>query len=168
MEDYFAETTIRIEPEDGGQPTTLIMRPLKVKEIPSLLRLEAVADRDAAGGDLSSFADFIELVDGTVDGDVKALHRDALDGIIKTFDDLNFPEGVKRKPGDAKKFEEKEFARMVEYLIAQGHAFSEIEEYTLPRFRLFVELAGERLSGKPRKKVDPLEALKGLGIPVRG
>ena len=167
MDGYFAEKTIRIESEGEDDPVTLVMRPLKVKEIPLLLRLEAVANRDVS--DLSSFADFIDLVDGTVDGDITVLPREALDGIIKTFDELNFPERMKRKPATPakEKFDEKEFARMVEYLVAQGHAFSEIEEYTLPRFRLFVELAIERLSGKPKKRVEPLEALRGLGIPVK-
>jgi len=166
MEHYFSETTIRIAPE-SGEEITLIMRPLKVKELPDLLRLEARAASGDGEATIAGFADFIDLVDGTVDGDIKALPTEALDGIIKAFDGLNFPAGAKKGKASKKPFDEKEFARSIEFLISQGHAFSEIEEYTLPRFRLFVDLAIERLTAKPKKKVDPMEALAGLGIPMR-
>ena len=172
MGEYFAETVIRLEIAGRSKDEAVLvlrMRPLKVKEIPLLLRL-AGASR-ATAGDLAGFVEFIDLLAGTVDGEIKGLHRDALDGLIGAFEKLNFPKGVEKpsapdKP--PKPFDEKEFARQIEFLIHQGHSFSEIEDYTLPRLRLFVELATERLTGKIKKKVNPLDALRGLGIPVRG
>lgn len=154
---------------------TRVMRPLKVGELPEFFRLLRSYDRAAEEGEVplliaegESFSVFVDLIDRIVEGGIKDLPDGLLPGIIEAFNALNFPKGkIKKKGSTNPDPDEKEFARMVDTFISQGHLFSEIKEYTLPQMSMFADVMAERLSGKKKIKVDPLTALTKLGIPLK-
>lgn len=153
---FFPETIIRLNDND-----VRIMRPLKIRDMPRILRIK-------------SQEDWIEIIQSSVDRGVRDLPFTVLPKLIDVFMKLNFPElspcpcirGTEKDGGSAA---QRDFMRSLEFMIAQGHVYSEMLEYDLPQFRLFVEAAIERLTGEKTKtkKMDTREALKKLGIPIR-
>ena len=150
------------------------MRPLKVGELPAYLRLmrrfagaAKVSDEEFLKVKVESLEEYIGIIATTVDGDISGFPEEALPQLEAPFEELNFPKVKQGKGATPEDIGDRELARTFEILISQGHAFSEIQGYTLPQFRMFCELAYERLSGKIKKKEDPLSVLKKFGIPVK-
>ncbi|WKZ15431.1 MAG: hypothetical protein QY317_16165 [Candidatus Jettenia caeni] len=169
MDDFFQNCTICIDINYGdasqGHLHKLTMRPLKVRELPLFLKY---LDKTKKGHD--AVLDLIDIISLVVDKPLKDLPSLALSSIVTVFMELNFPEKDKqigsRKNTD-KVIEEGQFARMIDFLISQGHHYQDILDYTLPQFKQFTNTAIERLTGKRIEKKEPIDALTHLGIPIR-
>lgn len=172
MDTFFTEQIIHIDLE-GADRVTFTMRPLKIRELPGYLRcLKKTRNYPPLEGDKGGgIPELIDIIAVTVDKSLYDLPAAALSHIIDVFLDLNFHEGKEEKIRDQKSeirnLEDGDFARMLDFLITRGHCYADILEYTLPQFRQFIEAAVERLTGVKKKKKEPLEALLGLGIPIR-
>ena len=161
MEDFFCEGKIvRIE-TDYGETVERYMRFLKVKEIPEFFRIDAIKDS------LIRTDAFINMLDQKVEGEIDSLPSDALRDV---FIDINFgkAEPGKKKTNDIINITNN-LVSSFDFLISQGHSFSAIMEYTLPRYRYLQEAACTRMFGKKEKPkvMDPLAAFRKLGIPIK-
>ena len=120
-------------------------------------------------GEMKILPALIDLVAQTIDREIESLPSDALNKIIDTFMELNFgkrEQGAKKTKGTTDDTDE--LAIAFDFLIIQGHSFSDILEYTLPQLRIFQKVACDRLLGKKDpKKMDPLDAFKKLGFPIK-
>ncbi len=172
MRRFFAEKKIRVEYEaagaPAGKPQVVFMRPLKINELPRLMRfIERWKAGGVPAGDIAP-ADFLELISivgATVEG-VNDLPFAVFAALVEVFYDFNFP-----KPDpDVVVPEDGWFARLLDSLVSLGHRHAEIMEYTLPQFGGYIDSAVERLGrqagNEKRQKVDPFDALAALGVPV--
>ena len=187
MNTFFTERIIHIDLE-GAERVTLTMRPLKIRELPGYLRcLKRLETNNSHSRATSLVAlhgrcperiipELIDIIAVTVDKSLYNLPSVALSHIIDVFMDLNFPESRdvpagrlyrQNQKSKIRNLEDGAFAMMLDFLISQGHRYADILEYTLPQFRQFIEASVERLTGIKKKKKEPLEALLGLGIPIR-
>lgn len=164
---FFNEQAVVIEIQNGEQ-LRFYMRPLKVREIGLTCR---VAEMQQSGASEAEYLPYlIKLVEGTVDIDIDGFPLTILDKIIEVFLNFNFPED--KKPGATKTKKKgrevpapSKLAIAFDFLINQGHNFSDILEYTLPQVQLFQQVAVERLTGV--KRVDPVAALTGAGVVLK-
>lgn len=171
MEDFFSEKILSVEDEDG-EIVELKMRPLKVKEFPQIFRISAMQEKEGAAGEngeMKILPFLIDLVAQTIDKDIEKLPSDALNEIISEFIELNFGKEEQGKKEIKNTINDTdELAISFDFLIIQGHSFSDILNYTLPQLRIFQKVACDRLLGKKTpKKMDPLEAFRKLGIPIK-
>lgn len=168
MQEFFAEKQIEIT-GDSGKAITFYMRPLIVDELPKLFRIkEMQAQRKHA------FGNVLDLVGSTIDIEIDDLPCEALEGLIDTFIKFNFgkPETGKTPPAGTKKARQEvtmsDCAMVMEAMINQGHALSEIKKYTLPQFMAIQDAIANRLSGNTKKsKPKSLQdAFADFGIPA--
>lgn len=158
MEDLFDDGKIvKIETE-YGIGVKLYMRYLKVKELPEFFRIAVISDVS------KRIAYYINMIESKVDEPIDYLSSDAL---FTVFENMNFsqPEdqGYGGEQGEIDNV--KNFDITFDFLISQGHRFSDILEYTVPRYRYLLEAASNRVFGK-KKKPDPLAFFSKMGIPV--
>ncbi len=100
-----------------------------------------------------------------------------MEELIDTFIEFNFGKSKtdKTPPGGAKKARQEvtmsDCAMVMEAMINQGHALSEIKKYTLPQFMAIQDAIANRLSGNTKKtKSKPKslqDAFADFGIPTR-
>ncbi len=160
MEDLFSEGKV-VRIETGGETVERYMRFLKVKDLPEFFSIDEIDD------DVEKLAAFIELIERKTEGEIDSLASDA---VFNAFINLNFG---KAEPGEKKISGETDMtnnlASAFDFLISQGHSFSAITEYTVPRYRYLMEAACTRLFDKPEKpkKMDPLDAFRKLGFPIK-
>lgn len=163
MEDLFSEgKVVRIETDgENGEAAERYMRFLKVKDLPEFFSIDEIED------EVEKLAAFIRMIEQRTEGELDSLPSDT---VFDAFINLNFG---KAEPGEKKTSAEinmvNNFANAFDFLISQGHSFSAIMEYTIPRYRHLMEAACTRLFGKKEKpkKMDPLDAFRKLGIPIR-
>lgn len=166
MNEFFSTKKITVEIE-GQSPVTLIMYPLRMRQLPEFL------DLLGAGMEPAYTQEIINIIQDAVhmtDSEFESLPAAALETLVNIFIELSFPpEGrVKLKGRDAKScISANEYPVMLDFLISQGHIYSEIMEYTVPQFRAFVDAAVERLTGTKTEKKDPIAVLTSLGIPIK-
>ncbi len=162
MEDLFGEgKIIRIEAM-YGDTVERYMRFLKVKELPEFYRINEI--KDERERTLALIAMIKEKVEGEIDSLPANDIRDA-------FIDINFGSAPTSETVGAQGPVPllHNLVNAFDFLISQGHSFSAIMEYTLPRYRLLIDAACERVFGKKEKpkKMDPLEAFQKLGFRIR-
>lgn len=110
--------------------------------------------------------ELIAIIGKTLTPGIESVPEAALKGLIDVFLEFNFPKDVRRKTEVDGELEDYELARAFDFLINEGHLESEIMAYPLPRFRLYIEAASDRITGNVKKKVDPLAVFQKLGIPI--
>lgn len=167
-DEFFSEQAIVLELE-SGEALRAFMRPLKVKEIGLSCRITKLQEEHADEAEFMPH--LIKLVEGTIDISIDALPMSTLKQIIDIFIDFNFGDGEKEtkvKTEAKKKIQTGQdvITRSFDFLIHQGHTFSDILEYTLPQVRMFQQAAIDRLTGV--KKVDPIAALTAAGVKLKG
>ncbi len=155
----------------------LKMRPLKIRELKEVFRINVVAETGSVQTGLkpvstTTFEELVDLVALTVTAEPDNLLQTmfmfgeyvGLGRIIDEFIALNYSD-TKKAGGD-----KCTLAAAIDSLINQGHSCEEIMEYTLPQFVAFQDAAIERLeamTGKKKKKAtDPLEFFTKMGIPI--
>lgn len=109
--------------------------------------------------------ELIAIIGKTITPDIGTIPEAALQGLIEVFIEYNFPKDGRKKP-DNKDMEDYDLARAFDFLIERGHREKDIMGYPLPRFRLYIEVASDRLNGKTKTKEDPLSAFAKIGIPI--
>ncbi len=159
MDNFFFKKKLSIE-DEAGNSIDLTIHPLKVKDLPEMIRIDEMDEEEWT-------AAIIDMIGKRSDREIESLPLDALKGIIDEFMELNFG---KDEPTDKKKTDPKisfidSITITFDFLIWQGHNFSEILEYELPLFFKLRDTAIERVFGK--QKMDPLEAFKKMGIPIK-
>ncbi len=161
MEDLFGEgKVIRIETKYGDTVERYI-RFLKVKDLPEFFRIDAMEN------EVERMAALIAMIKQRVRGEIRSLPGDDL---RDAFMDMNFgsaPTSLIPKEsvgGDTLH----NLISSFDFLISQGHSFSAIMEYTVPRYRHLMEAACNRVFGKKEKpkKTDWLDTFTKMGIPV--
>ncbi|MCP4254124.1 MAG: hypothetical protein GY775_12085 [Candidatus Scalindua sp.] len=170
MNTYFAEKQIIIK-NKIGEEVKFFMRPIKVKELKIINRVNALAENADAEEFTTPLLLSLMLDCLSIEG--SNIPVSATKELIDTFIGYNFPE-IKEE----KKFEESDRSKtkkkkkveplsfFIDFLVNQGHTVAGIMEMTLPQFNELCEKAGERLH--PEAKVmDPLEAFKKMGLPIR-
>ncbi len=170
MKTFFEEKKITIINTEG-EKVTFFMRPIKIKELKVINRVSALAENADAEEFTTPLMLSLMLDCLSIDG--KNIPISTTEKMIDTFIDYNFPD-IK----DEKKFEESDrsttkkkkevepLSFFIDFLVNQGHIVSDIMEMTMPQFNEFVVKAGERLNPK-LKIMDPLEAFRKMGIPIR-
>ncbi len=164
---FFNERFIVLELPDG-QILRAFMRPLKVKEIGLACRVARLQEGEAKEAEY--LPHLIKLVEESIDIDINDLPMDALNHLIEVFIELNFGDAEEQQIR-AQKAKQRDvivaskLAIAFDFLIHQGHSFSDILEYTLPQVKLFQQVAVERLSGT--KRVDPVKALVNAGVKLK-
>lgn len=156
--DKFFETK-KICVEKGSEKKTFIMRPLKIGELKSYFDLIEKSKSQIV-------PELILLVSGTITPSILDLEIEAFSQIHEALIELSFPDLKKRKNDIG---EDVTFSDMVDFLLSQGHNYLQILDYTTLQFNQLIESAGNRLSGKKRKKkMNAMAALLKIGIPIRG
>ncbi len=168
-DDFFYEKPITINIE-GEKSFTVFMQPLKIKDIPVLNRIIFLQERDP--DDIQATSMLIGLMRSTLSMSGSELPVGATSELITYFLGLNFPyagesedkENSERE--DLKKKTKQGVADCVDFLSRQGHSYTDIQEYTIPQFKSFIDIAAERL-GLKKPTISAEEAFKRLGIPIR-
>lgn len=168
-DEFFSEQAIVLELE-SGEALRAFMRPLKVKEIGLSCRITKLQEEHADEAEFMPH--LIKLVEGTIDISIDALPMSTLKQIIDIFIDFNFGDvGADKKLNTKTKGRQdaarNNLAKSFDFLIHQGHSFSDILEYTLPQVKLFQDAAIDRLTGV-KKSVDPIAALTAAGVKLKG
>ncbi len=158
-DEFFIEKTIVLE-LDGGETLRLFMRPLKVKEIPLTCRVSKMQQERLS--EAEQLPHLIQLVQETIDTNIEGLPFSVLDHLVGVLFDFNFSDESNKKPKKRSVPAPSELAIAFDFLICQGHTFTDILEYTLPQVRLFQTVAAERIQGI--KRVDPETGLLGTGV----
>lgn len=166
MYDFFSEKCVKIH-NRKGEEIELCMRPLKIKELPLLIRINRHADSNSIASDIELTMELLELIGQTIDSEIQ--DDWIAEELIDVFFKYNFPDIEKRKAEHGKgKEEDKDFGIVFDFLIWQGHNFSEILEYTLPQFLSFEKAALDRLLGyKKPKKMSPFDLASKIGIKLK-
>ncbi len=163
-DNFFDEYPIKVNIENQ-EPFVVFMRPLKVKEITILNRIAYLQAKDEA--DEQAAMMLVNLMVDTLNVTSEELPVGATPGLISYFIEYNFP---KDKPPDPKtekkKSGEDDISECFDFLLTQGHKYSDIMEYHIPQFNKFVNVASARM-GTKRKPLSPEDAFKELGIPMR-
>lgn len=164
-DEFFNEQSIIVELDDG-QTLRAFMRPLKVKEISLACRIAKLQEEQAE--ETEYLPHLISLVEGTININIDGLPMTVLNQLIEIFIDFNFGEEETKKEIANKSKAipiPSRLAIAFDFLIHQGHIFSDILEYTLPQVRLFQQVAVDRLTGV--KRIDPVTALTGAGVKLK-
>lgn len=168
MKTYFQEKQVTITNTEG-EKLDFFMRPLRVKELQIIQRVSLLAENK----DSDEFTTplLLSLVIDCLSIDGNFVPVEATEELINTFVEYNFPEpkeefeeSDRSKTKKEKKTEPLSF--FIDFLVNQGHIVSDIMEMTMPQFNELIVKAGERLSPSS-KQMDPLEAFKKMGIPIR-
>jgi len=168
--EFFEELPIPINIE-GGKSFVLFMRLLKVKEIVILNRIVYMQERDPNSEQAAVM--LILLAGSTTNMPIDEIPVEASSGLVKHMISFNFPEKKKDpndKPDDKSKKSKPDkkdgLLNCIDFLIANGHKYSDIMEYPVKIFDNFIITVAERLGMKP-KTTDPAEAFRKLGLPVK-
>jgi hypothetical protein len=159
MEYFFNEgKTVTIETEDGTA-VELYMRFLKVKELPEYFQISEIED------EANMLARYFVLIQSKVEDEID--DNFSVHAVFNAFEKLNFsvPEDQAVSGGKVDINEARNFDIGFDFLISQGHSFSAIMEYTVPRYQYFIQAASNRMFGKP-KKPDQMAFFSSMGIPV--
>lgn len=166
MKTFFEEKQITIINAEG-EKLEFFMRPIKIKELAIINRISAIAEN----GNAEEFSTplLLSLIIDCLSIDGENIPIEATEKLIETFIDYNFPpdkteESDRSRTKKEKKTEPLSF--FIDFLVNQGHCLSDIMEMTLSQFKELVKKAGERLNPK-LKIMDPLEAFRKMGIPIR-
>ncbi len=142
------------------------MRPLTVSEFIEYLIFARKYEEYPAEKYNEYLLNLISIVGKTLTPGIETVPEAALQGLITVFLEYNFPKDIRKKPDNDEDLEDYDLARAFDFLINQGHSENDIMAYPLPRFRLYIEVASDRLTGKTKKKEDPLAAFAKIGIPI--
>ena len=168
MKTYFTEKQISITDAEG-EKLDFFMRPLKIKELQVIQRVSVLAENESS--DEFTTPLLLALVIDCLSIDGHCVPIDATEDLINTFIEYNFPDTKEEfeesdRSTTKKKKKTEPISFFIDFLVNQGHTVSDIMEMTMPQFNELIVKAGERLS--PSSKVmDPLEAFKKMGIPIR-
>ena len=166
MDKFFDEKVITITNKEGLE-LTFFMRPIKLKEFQMIGRIAKLVENSNSSDD---FVDpiLLGLVKAAISIDSKHVPAEAVKSLVDTYLDYNFP-SMKEKdeePETAIKKETKRLSFYIDFLVNQGYVISDIMELTVIQFNEIIQAVADRLS--PQKKImDPLEAFKKMGIPIR-
>jgi hypothetical protein len=167
METFFEEKQITLTTKSGVS-LEIFMRPIKMKELQVVNRVTALARNDD-----EEFLTpmLLSLMIGTLSVDSEKIPSSATEGLMKTFVDFNFPDLEDPDDPNASKDDEKKEIKplsfYIDFLVNQGHTFSDIMEMTMIQFNELVQAAADRLTPEDKKVLNPAEAFRRMGIPIR-
>lgn len=168
--EFFEELPIPINIEGEGKSFVVFMRLLKVKEIPILNRIVYMQERDPNSEQAAVM--LISLAASTLNVPSDEIPVEASSGLVKNMISFNFPKkeealNDKSEEKPTKKPRKKDgLVNCIDFLIANGHTYSDIMEYPVKIFDTFIMTVADRLRIKP-KTTDPAEAFRKLGLPVK-
>lgn len=142
------------------------MRPLKVKELGDINRIIELQEQEQWADVLPIIMQLISeaIIDVEIEDDW------IVEELIEAFMRLNFEDNlpdIKKKHID-KTDNREELAKAIDFLLSQGHLYSDILEYTIPQLILFQNTAINRLFGKTKGKLkNPIDVLSKIGIPIQ-
>lgn len=165
MNSLFSEKEIEINCGDKGR-LGYTMRPLTVSEFIRYVNFVRKHREYPTEKYNEYLLELIAIIGKTLTPDIGTIPEAALQGLIEIFIEYNFPKDVRRKSDNAGDLEDYDMARAVDFLINQGHLENGIMEYPLPRFRVYIEAASDRLTGKTKKKEDILSVFVKMGVPI--
>jgi len=167
--EFFEELPIPINMADGTG-FIVFMRLLKVKEINILNRIVYMQEQDPNSEQAAVM--LISLAAGTLNVSSDEIPVEASSGLVKYMIEFNFPEKdstLDKKKNDipGTKLKEKDgLINCIDFLIANGHSYSDIINYPVKVFDSFIITIAERL-GIKQKPTDPAAAFRKLGLPVK-
>jgi len=163
--EFFEELPIPISTEDG-ESIIVFMRPLKVKEIPILNRIIYLQERDTNSEQAIKM--LVLLAANTLSVSNNEIPTEIHNELVQHMIEFNFPkkdDNPEKKPNN--KQEEKDgLINCFDFLIANGHSYSDIMNYPVKIFNNFIIVTMERL-GIKQKPIDPATAFRKLGLPVK-
>lgn len=178
--EFFKETllSLNITDDDGNvvEKKSIVMRPLKIKELPDLWRLldiqEEIREAKEKNNDqehnclqIYYVNELLKTMQKTIDFDVNQIPQDAFKHFAEEFYDLNLNSNNKspRKPKEdfyGKPIQEEAnwlkhediLVRHIDFLISEGHTWCDIQEYTLSQFSMLLDKAIDRRNGYKKAK----------------
>lgn len=165
MNSLFSEKEIEIDCGDKGR-LVYAMRPLTVFEFIGYANFVRKYSEYPTEKYNEYLLELIAIIGKTLTPDIGTIPEAALQGLIGVFIDYNFPKDGRKKPDNNTDMEDYDLASAFDFLIDRGHREKDIMGYPLPRFRLYIEVASDRLTGKTKTKEDPLSAFAKIGIPI--
>jgi hypothetical protein len=169
--EFFEELPISINIEGEDKSFVVFMRLLKIKEIPILNRIVYMQERDPNSEQAAVM--LVSLARSTLNVSSEEMPVETSSGLVKHMISFNFPEKEKTpddkpddKPKKSKPKKKDGLVNCIDFLIANGHTYSDIMEYPVKIFDNFITTVAERLGMKP-KVTDPAAAFRKLGLPVR-
>lgn len=157
---FFDEKPILIS-IPGFDTFTIFMRPLKVREIPLLNRITYLQEKDPS--DQQAALMLVLLAVSTTNVSKNDLPGGAAGGLVRYFIEYNFPKDENIEPPSSKK--KGGMAECFDFLISNGHIYSDIMDYPVKHFNKLVDVASIRL-GLKKEPMDAVKAFGKLGIPV--
>jgi len=167
--ELFEELPIHIKVK-GGTGFIAFMRLLTIKDINILNRIIYMQERDPNSEQAAVM--LISLAASTLDIPSNEIPVEASSGLVQHMIKFNFPnKGDKSKDGKGKPPEKSAskkdgLIQCIDFLIANGHAYSDIMNYPVKVFDSFIVITAERL-GIKQKPTDPAAAFRQLGLNVK-
>jgi hypothetical protein len=167
MKTFFEEKRISIMNGDGDV-LEFFMRPIKIKELPVINRVSLLAEESDAEEFTTPL--LLSLMINCLSIDGEKVPASATQDLMQTFIEYNFPipdEEEEKAKAHKKKKESEPLSFYIDFLVSIGYSLADIMEMTMMQFNELIIKAGERLNPKS-KVMDPLEAFRKMGIPIRG
>lgn len=164
MKTFFEEKQISVKNADG-EVVEFFMRPIKIKELPVIYRVSALAEQDDSEEFTTPLLLSLMLDCLSIDG--SNIPAETAQELINTFIEYNFPKDEMRESDrSATKKKPEPLSFYLDFLVHQGHTLSDVMEMNLLQFNELIKRAGERLN--PSSKIqDPLDVFRQLKIPIR-
>jgi len=167
--EFFEELPIPISLPDNTK-FTVFMRLLKIKDINILNRIVYMQERDPNSEQAAVM--LISLAASTLNVPSDEIPIEASSGLVQHMISFNFPDkndtpDTKKNDTPNTKVKKKDgLINCIDFLIANGHSYSDIMEYPVKVFDAFIITVAERLGFK-QKPIDPAKAFGQLGLPVK-
>lgn len=163
MKTFFDEKKISIENGDG-QVVTFFMRPIKIKELPTINRVSKLAEESDSEEFTTPLLLSLMLDCLSIGGE--NIPVSATQDLVNVFIDYNFPDPGKGKKAENSNKKSEPLSFYIDFLVSIGYSLSDVLEMTMLQFNELILKAGERLNPKS-KVMDPLDAFRKMGIPIR-
>jgi hypothetical protein len=150
---------------DQIESYTIFMRPLIVEELQILNRVTHLQEKNQESEQAALM--LVSLMVDTLDVTAEEVPVEATSGLVAKMIEYNFPPDM---TGPDKEVKKKSTGKdglidCFDFLIANGHSYSEILGYPVPVFNNFIVVIAERL-GIKKKPEDAAAAFRKLGLPI--
>lgn len=140
------------------------MRPIKIKELPIINRISELAEESGAEEFTTPLLLSLMLDCLSIDG--SNIPASTAQDLVNTFIEYNFPDPEKEGKKEKSSKSSEPLSFYIDFLVSIGYSLSDVMEMTMLQFNELILKAGERLNPKS-KVMDPLEAFRKMGIPIR-
>lgn len=147
--------------------TYITMLPIKIKHL-DLVNMLSQLDEDDVEDNEEILQICLKLIEETTDADLSKIPQTALNEFMQIFIDFNFQPNKFKKHKNNKNDQNEKILQCIDFLISEGHCYSDILDYSIFEFSKFVDLAVDRKGGYKKKDINPMKMLTDIGVKVDG